>query len=59
MPASKELLVHVLFDFLGHFLLIGSIFEGMADNMLGLKLKLRFHFGVGNLDSPLLCSLLQ
>ena len=59
MPASKELLVHVLLDLLCHFLLIGTVFEGMTDNMLGLKLDFGLHFGIHHLDSPLFGSLLQ
>lgn len=59
MPASKELLVHVLLDFLCHFLLIGTVLEGMTDNMLGLKLDFGFHFGIDHLDSPLFGPLLQ
>lgn len=43
MPPPVELLVHVLLDFLGHFLLIGASVEGMADDVFGLVLDLRLH----------------
>ena len=59
VPASKELLVHILLDFLCHFLLIGTVLESMADHMLGLKLDFGFHFGIDHLDSPLFGPLLQ
>ena len=59
MPPSEELLVHVLFDLLCHFLLVGTIFKSMVDDMLGLELDLRLHLREHHLDSPLFGSLIK
>ena len=59
VPAAVKLFVHVLLDFLGHLLLVGTVFEGVADHVLGLVLRLRLHFRVERLHAPLLQSLLH
>lgn len=40
IPASKELLIHILFDLLGHVLLIGPVLHSMTDHVLGLELDI-------------------
>jgi hypothetical protein len=43
VPSSCEFLVHVLFDFFCHLLLMGPILESMVDDMFSLELYLRLH----------------
>ena len=59
IPSSKEFFIHVLLDFLCHFLLVGSIFDCVIDDVLGFELDFWLHFGVAYLDSPLLSTLVH
>lgn len=59
VPAAKELLIHILFDLLGHVLLVGPVLHSMTDHVLGLELDIRFQFGVEDLHAPLLCPLIH
>lgn len=59
MPSPEELLIHILFDFLSHFLLVRSILESMVDHVLGLVFYFRLHLREQCLHSPLLRLLLH
>lgn len=59
IPSSKEFFIHVLLNFLRHFLLVGAIFDCVIDDMLGFELDFWLHFGVGYLDAPLLSPLVH
>lgn len=54
MPSSIKLFIHILFDLLGHLLLVRSVLKGMVDDMFGLVLDFRLHFGIERLYAPLL-----
>lgn len=58
-PASVELLVHVLFDLLGDLLVVGTIVDCVADDVLGLELGFRLQLGVEHFDAPLVAFLVH
>ena len=43
VPSSCKFLVHILFDFFCHLLLIGPILESVVDDMFSLELYLGLH----------------
>lgn len=59
VPASEELLIHILFDLLSHVLLVGPVLHRVANHVLGLELDIVLHLGVEDLDAPLLCALVH
>lgn len=59
IPPSEEFFIHVLLDFLRHFLLVGAIFDCVIDDMLGFELDFWLHFRVGYLYTPLLSPLVH
>jgi hypothetical protein len=59
VPSAKEFFIHILLDLLSHILLIGSVFDCVIDDMLGLKLNFRLHLRIGYLDAPLLSPLVH
>ena len=58
-PASKKLLVHILFDLLCNFLVIGTVSDSVVDDVFGFVFGLRIHFGVFHFYVPFLLSLID